>query len=248
MREDVESCFIVPIMPGKTGKALEFWKTMSTDKAREVDDYARGVGQTMVMTFLQHLPDGDFLAQYIRSDAGIATAFRRNRELETPIAKYIRDSFADFAGYDFTLPENAPKIDEVYKWGPREEEGGLSRRRYVFALPLLPGKVEAFRSYFEGRKAQREEAEKNYRNQGILRLDILVQELPGKTYSVVLLESNDDLEEILQKIPDGIRDFWIDVSDIDLSKPENVPDIELLFEWRALQGVRTAEAQKAYTA
>jgi hypothetical protein len=250
VKDNIESCFMIPIIPDRVGNAKEFWMIVSTDKAHEVDEYARSVGQSRVISYLQHLPAGDFLVQYIRSNTDIAKAFRMNRELDTPIANYIRDAFMDFTGYDFTRPGNAPEIVKLYQWRTMEEAGGLSRKRFVFAIPLLQGRLDDVRRHFEGRKANPGQAVQNYRSQGILGLEVFTQDLrhrPGGQYAVIYMESYDDLNKVLQKIPRETKNFWIDVSGIDLSKPENVPDIELLFDWSADRGVQTAEAQKAYT-
>ncbi|HMK45832.1 MAG TPA: hypothetical protein VK436_04340 [Methanocella sp.] len=247
-----ESGFMIPILPGKTDETRKFWEELSNARAHEIDEYARNVGQSRLLVYLQHLPRGDFLVQYIQSDVDVATSFKRNLEQHSPIAKHIQRAFMDIARYDFTRPENAPNIEKIYEWSAHEETGlgGQARKCFIFAFPLLSGKADEFWHQFESRQSNQTIVEGKYRDQGILRLVEFLQDLqhrPGGLYAVSYLESYDDLRTVFSRAPNDVRQFWLDTSGIDLANPRGLPDLELLFEWNDSSGIRTSEAQKAYT-
>lgn len=250
MEEYFDSCFVVPILPGKADEARKLWEELSTDRAHEVDEYARAVGQSRLLVYLQHLPGGDFLVQSVRSDTDVGVTFQRNLDQRTPFAKYLQHAFMGLTRYDFTRPENAPNVEHVYEWSDHAEPGGRPRKRYVFAYPLLTGKVDAFLNHYDARRSDPGHAEKLFRDQGILRVGEYLQELqhqPGGAYTVNYLETLDNLRSVLARVSGEVRNFWLDITGVDLANPRGMPDLELLFEWDAAEGIQTAEAQKAYT-
>ncbi|HMK45834.1 MAG TPA: hypothetical protein VK436_04350 [Methanocella sp.] len=238
------------LLPGKADEVRKLWDELSMARAHEMDEYARGAGQSRLLVYLQHLPQGDFLVQYVRSDADIKVSFQRTMDQRTPFAKYLQHALMDLTGYDFTLPENAPNVDQVYEWTAREDPGEGQRKYYVFAYPLRTGKVDAFLRHYDTRRANARHAEDLFRDQGVLRVQEFLQELqhrPGEVYTVNYLETHDDLRKVLGRVSDEVRNFWLDITNVDLASPQGVPNLELLFDWNAERGIQTAEAQKAYT-
>ena len=128
MNSDKDYCFVVPILPGRVDEVKDLWKEAGGSKAQEFDQYMRAIGQTRLLEFLQALPGKDLLVTYVREADDIGTTFAKNRSLDMPVAKYLREKFIDIAGFDFTKPENAPKVEKVLEWEDDKQAGQPLRR------------------------------------------------------------------------------------------------------------------------
>src|SRR5208337_3184339 len=145
MNKETDYCFVMPILPDKVDEAKQFWKEADPD---ELDKYMRAIGQSRVVEFIQTLPRGKFLVTYVKEAEDLGTTFGKNRGQGSEIAAYVRDGFRRFTGIDFTEPGNTPNVEKIMAWEDTEIKE-TERRCSAFAVPILPGKTNDVRHFFD---------------------------------------------------------------------------------------------------
>ena len=245
--KEKEYCFVAPILPDKVGDMRAFWKDVSTKNASALDNYMRSIGQDRLLEFQQNLPGGTFLVTYVKETSGIGPTFKENRKLGTPIAKYVRDRFADFIGYDFTAPQNAPNVEKVWEWKDTNRTAP-SKRQAVFAIPVKPGKANDLKRFYGELSGPRKNEEAQHlRYQTISKIEAFLQHRTEGDYLVQYIESDEPLDVVMQRavsagtpIADYIRTQLADLTSVDLANP--APNIQPLYDWSASKGVQAAAA------
>jgi hypothetical protein len=244
---------MVPVLPDKVTAMRDFWREAATKKASSMETYMHDVGQTRVMAFLEAGPQGSYLTQYIRGSTDLRTAFMKNREINLPVSDFIRRAFEDFAAYDFTLQENVPDLEPLFDWAAGKKYDEASAKHGVYAVKLLPGITDEVKRFYAGFKEawRMLELEQHYEGK-LLRVLSFLQHRPEGDYIVEYIESAEDVEKMAEKIMKSdlpairlMRDAFMRFSGLDLMKPENMPKLELLFDWSAVSGIHVGEAAMA---
>jgi hypothetical protein len=249
MANDRDYGFVVPLLPDRVGEARKFWKEANAELAGELDRYMRAIGQTRLLECLQTLPGGKFLVTYVREAADPGTTFAGSRKLDTPAARHVREAFLRFTGFDFTAPENAPRVEKLRAWED-EERKTPAQRHSTFAVPVLPGKTDAVRQFFAVVREEKDVEEAPvFRYQTVARMASFLQQRPEGDYLVEYVESDLPLGEVMRMglgsgrpISDFIRNGFGAFSALPLPL---APEIEVLFDWDARAGNRTAAEQTA---
>lgn len=251
MNTDTDYCFVVPILPGRVDDVKDLWKEAGGNKAQEFDQYMRAIGQTRLLEFLQTLPGGNFLVTYVQEADDIGTTYGKNRTLDLPVARYIREKFIDFTGFDFTKPENAPKVEKVREWED-EKQTGQPQRRAAFGIPILPGKTNDVRRFFDIiRSGEAGDEAPIFRYQTVSKIESFLQQRPEGDYLVEYVESAEPIDAVMRKglstgepISEFIRQGFSGFCALPLPL---APDIELLFDREAGKGGLTAATRTAQT-
>ncbi len=244
-------CFVVPILPGRVDEVRELWKAASGNKAREFDEYMRAIGQIRLLEFLQALPGKDLLVTYLQEADDIGTTFGKNRTLDLPVAKYIREKFMDIAGFDFTKPENAPKVEKVLEWED-EKPSGKPQIRSAFGIPIKPGKTNDVRHFFDVILSGKAGDEARlFRYQTVSNIKSFIQQRPEGDYLVEYVESAEPIDVVMRRglstgepISEFIRQGFSSFCALPLPL---APDIEMLFDWESGKGCQTAATRMAQT-
>jgi hypothetical protein len=252
-KRELEYCFIVPILPDKVTTMRDFWREAATKKAGAIKTYIHDVGQTRVLAFLDTGPQGNFLTQYIRGSTDLRTAFMKNRDIDLPVADFIRSAFEDFAGYDFTLPENSPDLEPLFDWTAGKTYDEASAKHGIYVIKLLPGIADEVMRFYAGFKEERRMRElEQYLEGKILKVLSFLQHRPEGDYVVEYIVSSEDIEEMAEKLMRSdlpvirlMRDAFMRFSGLDLTKPENMPKLELLFDSGAVSDIHVGEAVMA---
>ncbi len=199
MNSDKDYCFVVPVLPGRVDEVKELWKEANGNKAQEFDQYMRAIGQTRLLEFLQALPGKDLLVTYVRETDDIGKTFAKNPTLDMPVANYIREKFIDIAGYDFTKPENAPKVEKVMEWED-DKQAGQPLRRYAFGVPIKPGKTNDVRRFFDVlRSGKAGDVASVFRYQAVSKIESFIQQRPEGDYLVEYVECAEPIDVVMKK-------------------------------------------------
>ncbi|MCD1295089.1 hypothetical protein CUJ83_08770 [Methanocella sp. CWC-04] len=243
--DTIESCFIFSILPGKTEKTKSFFREIRTEKAAEMDEYLRSTGYSRVLVFLQHMAIGDYIVAYLASGSDIGKSFMECAGSSLPIARTLIREIHSLTGVDITRLANAPKIDMLFDWEDPVKQTEMQSDRYVFAMDILPGRTIELKRYWDQRKSvEFDEVKDHLRYQTISKLLVFLQHRSDGDFLIQYLESMDDLAGVFQKgtdphIPrshENVKEF-LNFTGIDFSKPENIPDLELIFDWDSDRGL-----------
>jgi len=230
-----DCCFALPLLPGRVGEARDLWKKLHEDRAEEFGQYLRETGISRLLIFLQSLPGGEFLVTLLGTTGGIRPAFEKGMTSASPMAKYLRESYADLTSIDFSSQRNVPDLEMLRYWEDYEREG-LSSVRSAFAIPIRPGKTDSVRRFFaalEGGKIGDEAPIFHYQTVG--KIESFLQHRPEGDYLVEYVESAKPIREVMRMglgsgkpLSDFIRKEFSEFCDLPLPL---APDIDLIYEW-----------------
>jgi hypothetical protein len=99
--------FALPVMPGKTGAARAFLRSLDGERKDEYAASERAIGITKELWFLQQTPNGDLVVAYMESAdfGGALSAFARSRE---PFDVWFKQQLAEATGVDLNDPPPGP--------------------------------------------------------------------------------------------------------------------------------------------
>jgi hypothetical protein len=222
-----------------------FWQDVSTKNASALDGYMRSLGQTRLLEFGQNLSGKTYLVTYVKENSGIGPTFKENRQLDMPVARYVRDQFSNFLGYDFTASQNAPDVEKVWEWTD-PDRSGPARIQSAFAIPVKSGETGDLKHLYTELKGPRKDAETQHlRYQTIAKIASFIQHRPEGDYLVQYIESDEPLSVVMQKavgagtpIAAYIKEQLSAETELNPSGPG--PDISLLYDWSAGKGLQAA--------
>lgn len=252
VKSDKDYCFVVPIQPDRLIEVRDFWREVGTKKANTMDVYLRDVGYTRLMAFLETSPQGSYMTQYVRGSEDLRTEFLKSRTVALPIADFVLRKFVDFAGYDFTAPENIPDLELLVDWESQKGRDEASEKHAVYAIKLIPGTTDDVKRLYAEMKGRIPEIDQ-YTGGVMLRVLSFLQHRPEGDYVVEYIRATEDVERIAEKIMRSdqrafkqMKEMISRSSGVDITKPENMPKLELLFDWSADRGIRVGEAAMAH--
>jgi hypothetical protein len=109
-----------------------------------------------------------------------------------------------------------------------------------FIMPILPHKIGNVRDFWDDVSEKfRSDTEDRLKDAGIKRLLVFLQAIPNKgDFMVFFMQSKDSLENTFSRMFTAggeyskyLANSYKDFSGIDMSKRENVPKIEKMFDW-----------------
>ncbi len=109
-----------------------------------------------------------------------------------------------------------------------------------FIMPILPHKIGNARDLWDDVSEKfRSDTEDRLKDTGIKRLLVFLQTMPEKgDFMVFFMQSRDDLEKTLSRAFSGENEYskylttnCKDITGMDMSKRENMPKIEKVFDW-----------------
>jgi hypothetical protein len=252
VKSDKDYCFVVPIQPDRLVAVRDFWREAGTKKANTMDVYLRDVGYTRLMAFLETSLQGSYMTQYVRGSEDLRTEFLKSRNLNLPIADFVLRKFVDFAGYDFTAPENIPDLELLVDWESGKVRDEASEKHAVYAIKLMQSKADDVKRLYAEMKGRIPEIDQQTGGV-ILRVLSFLQHRPEGDYVVEYIRSTEDAERIAEKIMRSdqpalrqMKEAMSRLLEVDITKPGNMPKLELLFDWSAGMGIRVGEAAMAH--
>lgn len=234
-----ESCFAMPVLPGKTDLARRYWEEIRGPRAQEVAEHLRRTGITRLLAYLQRTPSGDLLVQHIVATDSLDTALDRAASSGLEISRWTERQFKEFSGIDWSDPANRPDLQVLLDWRAGAAPSGAET---VFAMPVLPGKRDQAERYWATlRGPQAAEGEARLRRMGINRLHACLQSGEGGDLIVQYLVTAGTIDEMLREAETADSDYdrWTmaqfqEFSGIDwYNFVGSAPALERLFDWTA---------------
>ena len=105
-----------PILAGKTEDVKQFWKTRREEHSKDAEDHFKSLNITMMQAYLQHLPQGDFLIQYMCATEQLDKVLLKCMSGDTKSSKFVKSEYMKFSGIDFTKEANLPDLQLIFSW------------------------------------------------------------------------------------------------------------------------------------
>jgi hypothetical protein len=105
-----------PILPGKTEDVRRFWKTRREEHAKDAEEHFKNLDIVSMQAYLQHLPQGDFLVQYMCATEQLDKVMLKCMGADSKSSKFARSEYMKFSGIDFTKEDNLPDLQLVFSW------------------------------------------------------------------------------------------------------------------------------------
>jgi hypothetical protein len=236
-----------------------FWDTLNTSKANEVVQYFELMGYSRFIAALETTPQGRFIVEFIRGKTDIRLSFPRNRELQLPIADFVRSEISNFCGFDYTEPENIPEIRPLWVWNDEKAPSSWRNICSVFMIPVLPHRVDtAIHLYDELRDRRADKMGTHLQHHKVSRFEAFLQtghegHFPQGAYITHCVQSEHSVDHVLRKLASGsspIAHYYGNyvqrISGMDWFDKEQLPRVNTLFDWSAKKGITTS-AQRATT-
>jgi hypothetical protein len=212
-----------------------------------------------VIAALQTIPGGRFVVGFIRGTTDMKLSFPMNRQIDLPIAGFIRSEVSNFCGFDWTVPENIPEIRTLWEWNDKKASPAESSICSVFAMPMRPGKInDAIHLYDELRGERLDAMDAHLRNQKVSKAETFLQHgheghFTRGAFISHCIQSSYPLDHLLSRLATGESDIaryyrkkTYEISGLDWAKKWQLPRTDLLFDWSAKKGIMTS-MQRATT-
>lgn len=226
--------FAAPILPGKTEDGKRFAKEIAGPRYKEMTESRKALGQTRETVWIQPTPMGDLLVVYLEG----ADSVRANQQFaasQSPFDLWFKQQAQNFTGVDFKqpLPEGFSKV--IYE---SHTPGATTNvKTLAVALPLLPGKTDAYLHFVEEAKGPRQsDMEAFHRRVGLVVENWYLQHTPQGDMVVVYVEGDvprafQVFAESRHSFDDWLKKVWLETEGVDFNKP--LPAVpELGFDWR----------------
>jgi hypothetical protein len=96
-------CLVVPILPGKTAAARDFWREVETERKAEYGRSERRIGITKEVWHLAQLPGGDHFVAYMESP-DFNNALRLFSQSQDDFDVWFKRRLAEATGVDLNNP------------------------------------------------------------------------------------------------------------------------------------------------
>ena len=110
-----ELMFAMPILPGKTETAREWFKAME-GRRNESDAADARHGIKKEAWFIQSSPQGDFLLGYLEGEDldKSVSAFSTDQD---PFVVWLREKYKEITGIDMSQQQDTPPPEQVWRHG-----------------------------------------------------------------------------------------------------------------------------------
>ena len=105
-----------PIRSGKTDSLRHFWQTRREEHGQDAVDHFKSLNIIDMKAFLQHLPQGDFLIQYMCASSQLDKVLLKCMSADTKSSKFVKSAYLDFSGVDYSQEKNAPDLQMIFFW------------------------------------------------------------------------------------------------------------------------------------
>jgi len=105
-----------PVLPGKTEKAKQFFKSMKTEHAKEFAELEKKLKTTREAVFLQTSPKGDMIIDYYEC-ADPEKAAEALAKLKDRFAMWVKTETLDITGIDDEALAKEPMPEQVLLFG-----------------------------------------------------------------------------------------------------------------------------------
>jgi hypothetical protein len=249
---------MLPVLPEKIGSLRDFWDDASEKFGSETDGHFKLFGVRNVIVFLETIKGkGDYIVTFMRSTDSLDQTIKGLFGSDVPCSKYFDERFKDFTGIYLSHAENVPKLELLMDWQETHEfleERNMLEMPWCVTAPLLPGKAEEVVKYSKEAATRRDEWVKVLRDHDVVRNLTFLQRTPHGDFVVKYTVTSSPLDKLMEKflacdqeVCKVARQFAKDVTGIDFSDPQNMPDLRLLFKWDEQRGFDTAEQVIAYS-
>ncbi len=105
-----------PILPGKTEDVKRFWNTRREEHSKDAEDHFKNLNVFRMQAYLQHLPQGDFLVQYMCASDQLDKVLVKCMSADSKSSKFVKSEYMKFSGIDFTKEANLPDLQLIFSW------------------------------------------------------------------------------------------------------------------------------------
>src|SRR5712692_5722819 len=181
--------FPVPIVPGKEDLAGRIYDEMRA-RMGEYEESRRNAGLTLERTYFQRNPDGStLLVVYAEGSGSMGDVARAFATSGTSFDQWFMDVNQELSGIDFRQPPPGGWPEHIASW---EAPSGARGKGIALCAPLLPGKIEAGKSWAkEAFEDRREEMAESRLALGSTREEVFLNSTPMGDFAVVYIEGED---------------------------------------------------------
>jgi hypothetical protein len=249
----------MPILPHKIGNVKDLIDDMCETRRGDMEKHMRDLGVKKVLAFIQAMPSGDFIVEYLETSDDIAKTMERSTGSDTPFQEYTQSWFKDISGIDrSSMMNEVQKTEKLYDWKDSKlylEERDTLKMPWVWATPILPGKTEDVRRFWKTRTEDHaKDAEDHFKSLDIVRMQAFIQHLPQGDFLIQYMCATEQLDKVLLKCMSMdtknskfVKSEYSKFSGMDYTKESNLPDLQLVFSWDDAQGFQTVAQEIAYT-
>jgi len=107
---------VFPVLPGKTEKAREFFKSFKTKHAKELAAAEKRSKVTKEAMFLQTTPRGDIIIDYFEcaNPQKVAEDLAKSKD---KFSVWMKNEIKDFTGIDMNVVSGAPLPEQLLLFG-----------------------------------------------------------------------------------------------------------------------------------
>lgn len=257
--KSVDSCFMLPVQRQKLGSMRDFWDDANEKYSSDIDGHLKLTGVRKAQVFLQTMQDErEYLVMYLQSRNSLERTLKDIFGADLKCSRYLTGRFLEFTGLDLSKPENMPKLELLVDWAERREfleERQMLQMPWCLVAPVKPGKTADLGKFIDDLSRSRMgEIEKLLRDRDIIRALRYLQRTPQGDFVVGYMLTSNTFEELASSLAscshemcDIVKNASREFFDLDISNPESLPDLKLLFKWDDTIGFQTAEQTIAYT-
>lgn len=229
-----QSAFVLPIVPEQVEPCREFWNELNTTKSAELSDHLSKVGVHRLVASIQTSPIGPVLVQYLESDEKVKRALVLDENSKSDFQQWIMTKLREFSGIDYQ--DEATYPDEIIDDCIEHTEVTGPVQTLLFALPILPGKMDEYLAFAGDATGAKATEVKQYQlSLGTSKFLMVHQSLDGKDYLIQYWQTSEDPKTAVADIPelDTPTEKWVVDSFKSFTGEDttaNPPKFEIVFD------------------
>lgn len=230
------SAFLLPLLPDQVQPCREFWQELTGAKSAELAERFKAVGVHRLVASIQTSPIGPALVQYLESEGRIHKAIVKDENSDSELQTWIMAKLREFSGEDYESGAKFP--DEVVDVAAEHTSVAGPTKPIIFGLPLLPGQMDAYKSFIAEGTGPRKEAISEYQlSLGMRRVVMTHQSIGDKVYLVQFWETSEDPKTAVGDISNlnTETEKWVLDSYKRLTGEDttaNPPQFEIVCDWK----------------
>jgi hypothetical protein len=249
---------MTPILPHKIGDVENFFDDLNDNRRGDAEQLFRSAGVKKAIAFKQGMQAGDFLIRYYETSGDVNTVLAKVASGDTQFSSFIRDQYKEFSGMDFSKAKDQLKVEKLFDWKDEKkymENLDIYKMPWAWATPIKSGMGDEVRRFWSERSSKHlKDAEDHFRNLNIVRMHAFLQSLPQGDFLVQYMCTSDQLDKVLikcmtQDTPSSqyVKSEYHKFSGIDYSNEDNLPNVQMLFDWDDSRGFQEVEQEIVYT-
>src|SRR5712691_224679 len=114
-------CLALPVVPGKSQVAREFYKTRMGPRWQEEDAWRKeGFKTSREFQWLQKTPRGDLLLIYGEWGGDFKERVEEFAHLQDEYSRWVKGKLSEITGIDLSKPFQGPLPEEIYAYEPKK--------------------------------------------------------------------------------------------------------------------------------